>query len=314
MPKLTSHPCKLFADDSKIIGIIKNDLDAIQLQEDLNNLVKWSTDWRMLFNPGKCKVMHFGQNKKPAETTTNAKTQQTQSKTSRKRDPWTYTMFDSSANITTPLGTTDQERDLGIIITNDLKWHIQTRTAANKANSAMGMLKRTFKAWDTNTFRTLYCSSVRSHLEYASVAWSPHSKQDIKILEDVQRRATKVVHSIRHLPYDQRLVKIGIPRLSARRPRGDAIQLYKSVNDYNHINWHHTNSRVSSLGCQGPAGSIRGQNHRLSRQFTKCSARENFFSNRVVETWNRLPTEVINSCSVNAFKNSYDRHMIDSIT
>jgi len=54
---LTSHPCKLFADDSKIIGIIKTGLDAIQLQEDLNNLVKWFTDWRMLFNPGKCK--HF---------------------------------------------------------------------------------------------------------------------------------------------------------------------------------------------------------------------------------------------------------------
>ncbi len=191
---------------------------------DLNNLVKWFTDWRMLFNPGKCK--HFALAWCTSVRIKSPQKQQTQSKTSRKRDPWKYTMSDSSANITTPLGTTEQERDLGIIITNDLQLHIQI------INSAMGKLKRTFKAWDTNTFRTLYCSSIRSHLEYASADWSPHSKQEIKILEDVQR-----------------LKKIGIPRLSARRPRGDAIQLYKSVNDYSHINWHHTNSQVSSLGC-----------------------------------------------------------------
>ena len=60
---VSSHPCKLFAGDSKLVGSIKNDLDAEQLQDDLNKLVKWSIDWRMLFNPSKFKVMHIGQEK-----------------------------------------------------------------------------------------------------------------------------------------------------------------------------------------------------------------------------------------------------------
>ena len=61
---------------------------------------------------------------------------------------------------------TTKERDLGIIISNDLKWSEQSNHAALIANFMLGKLKRSFKNWNKFTFKTLYTAYVRPHLEY----------------------------------------------------------------------------------------------------------------------------------------------------
>ena len=52
-----------------------------------------------------------------------------------------------------------------------------------------------------------YKALVRSHLEYANVVWCPYKKGDISVVERVQRRAAKLVNSIKHLTYEDRLKK-----------------------------------------------------------------------------------------------------------
>ena len=59
LPELVSHYCKLFADDTKLIGVVKNSLDQKILQEDIDKLVNWSKKCNMEFNEGKCKVMNI---------------------------------------------------------------------------------------------------------------------------------------------------------------------------------------------------------------------------------------------------------------
>ena len=103
----------------------------------------------------------------------------------------------------------------------------QSKKAAAKANSVLGQLRRTIKQWDLKTLKTLYTAFVRPHLEYASALCSPYRQKNIKILEQVQKRATKPAYEIRHLPYLERLKIQGLTTLKHRRERRDAIQFFK---------------------------------------------------------------------------------------
>ena len=60
---------------------------------------------------------------------------------------------------------------------------------------------------------------------------------DIGLIEKVQARVTKIPYSMRDLRYEARLTKWGINRLEDRRVRGDLIEMYKSVNGLDEINW-----------------------------------------------------------------------------
>ena len=205
------------------------------------------------------------------------------------------------------LGTTEVERDLGVMISNDLKWGCQTQKAANQANAVLGILKRTFSYWTPDSLKTLYISFVRPHLEYASSAWSPYQKKDIATLENVQRRATKLVPSLKNFSYEKRLEIIGLTTLHERRIRGDSIQFFKFKNNFNSVDWYHPNALTNSINTNGPASGIRGHKQRFQRQATRnCQARENFFTNRTIPNWNALPKSVIESGSINGFKANYD--------
>jgi len=49
-----------FADDTKIIKEVRDNIDCEALQRDLDNMVLWAQKWQMEFNIKKCKVMHVG--------------------------------------------------------------------------------------------------------------------------------------------------------------------------------------------------------------------------------------------------------------
>ena len=79
-------------------------------------------------------------------------------------------------------------------------------------------------------FLNLYKMIVRPHLEYASTVWSVLYKKDCISIENVQRRATRMEHSIRHLNYSDRLRELGLPSLQYIRARADLIEVYKILN------------------------------------------------------------------------------------
>jgi len=67
------------------------------------------------------------------------------------------------------------------------------------------MLKRTFVYWNIELTKQLYVTFLRSHLEYAVSVWNPYRKKDIKILENIQRRSTKLASRLKHVLYKERL-------------------------------------------------------------------------------------------------------------
>ena len=93
------------------------------------------------------------------------------------------------------------ERDPGVMIDNKLKFATHVDTAVAKANKLLGVLCRTMTYLDTNTLSLLYKSLIRPHLEYANVAWQLLLKKDMKKIEDVQRRTTRLIPALRKMEY-----------------------------------------------------------------------------------------------------------------
>jgi len=109
-------------------------------------------------------------------------------------------------------------------VSEDLKWENQCIAVVKKASKILGMMKRNFADRSEETVMALYQSLVRPHLEYCTQVWRPYLIKDIKLLEGVQRRATKLVHGIADLKYDDRLKRLGVVRLVNRRLRSDLIE------------------------------------------------------------------------------------------
>ncbi len=113
---------------------------------------------------------------------------------------------------------------LGVTITSSLKFSQQWKDAAGKANRMLSFMKRNFSFKNKDIILPLYNSLVRPHLEYAVQFWSPHlANKDIAKSEAVQRRATKMIPSLRNKSYEERLARLNLFSLEERRLRGKPI-------------------------------------------------------------------------------------------
>src|SRR5664279_68235 len=263
-----------FADDTKVYGVVASQSDIDKLQGDLRNLCKWSKDWLMLFNIEKCKIMHIGYNNKHAE----------------------YKMDDIS------LEEVSDERDLGVIIQNDMKCNKQCVKAVKTANRILGMIKRTFCYLNREIVLQLYKSLVRPHLEYCIQAWRPHLQKDIDLMEKVQRRATKMIPIIRDKAYEVRLKRLNLTTLETRRLRGDLIEVFKIFKGFDDID--------PGIFFDLSKSRTRGHCLKLFKPGCRLDCRKFAFSHRVVDAWNGLTEDIIACDSINSFKSRLDKFFI----
>ena len=108
---------------------------------------------------------------------------------------------------------------MGILVSNDLKWTAQINSSISKANSILGMIRRTFKFQNKESICRLYKTFVKPHLEFEVSVWRP-TLQDINSIESVQRRATKLIRELNKLDYKERPKKTNLLSLEAKRTKG----------------------------------------------------------------------------------------------
>jgi len=139
-----------------------------------------------------------------------------------------------------------EERDLGVIIQNDLKCSQQCSKAIKTANRILCIIKRTFTYLDSENVLQLYKTLVRPHLEYSVQAWIPYYRKYIDLIEKVQRRATKLIPSLKNTSYQDRLTFLDLTTLETRR--GDLIEvlkIFKGYDDLKPSNFFNLNSTVT---------------------------------------------------------------------
>ena len=271
LPEGILNRCKIFADDTKLYGT--TDLKD-EIQRDLMKLQEWSDKWNLRYNVEKCKVLHIGNNN-PEEK---------------------YKMgIDNKI-----LSTCECEKDLGVTFDIDLSFDVHIQNATKKANRAIGLIRRAFDYLDKDMFIKLYKALVRPHLEYGNIIWHPRLKRQSIAIENVQRRATKILNCCKNMSYTERLKFLKLPTLKHRRQRGDLIETFKIYHGYTDINF-------KQLFQESVYDGTRKSEGKLSRSFAKKPIRAEFFTNRVVNPWNALTLETKFAPNINNFKNLLDK-------
>ena len=276
LPDVVHSQIYLFADDTKILKTVQNQQDSLELQNDINALDDWSRAWLLKFHPDKCHVLTLGKfdNIKHAQP---------------------YTLGEVI------LEHVFCEKDLGVIFDSNLTFEEHILNQVKKANAIVGLIRRSFLHLTPSTFRQLFVSFVRPHLEYAQVIWSPKLKKHSDLIENVQRRATKIVDSCKHQTYENRLQQINIPTMKYRRAVSDMVEVYKHLHFYD----------KSSVPEKFIARTRPNRRHdfELKRIFARDGfkgVQTNSFYHRVIKEWNNLPREVVNSTSIATFKRKMD--------
>ena len=158
-----------------------------------------------------------------------------------------------------------------------------------------------------DTFLLLYKALVRPHLEYASCVWCPHLKKDRDLIEQFQRRATRLVPETKGLPYNSRLIELQLPTLNYRRQRTHIIQTFKIIKRIDSVNQYCICPQCpSKLMLKKASGTTRGHSEKLQTQ-RATGYRYHFFSTRVVKVWNSLSDSTVQATTVNELKSRLRR-------
>ena len=246
----------LFADDTKCFKTIRNNLDSSALQNDLDSLHQWSIS-NIAFN--EAKIMHLRFN-------------------STVRDQILTKYFLNNQ----PLAQRASQRDLGVIISDDLSWSLHHSTIISKALKTLGLIRRTFGSSTSFKVRKiLYLALVRSQLTYCSSIWRPRYLKDILLLESVQRRATKWILNDYESNYKSRLCSLHLLPLMMIYEISDIVFFLRSLNSPSpafNILWYV--SFVSS--------STRSSGHKLQHHCSRYNISRHYYFSRLPRLWNSL--------------------------
>ena len=148
----------------------------------------------------------------------------------------------------------------------------------------------------------LYSALVRPHSEYCVQFWAPQLKKDRDLLEEFLQRTTKMIKGLEHLPYEERLSNLDLSSLRKTKLKGYLINVYvylkggrRQMDESRFFSVVHTiKIRINGL--------------KLEHRMFLTNMWKNSFMIRVMEHWNKLPSEVVES-PMEIFKTHLDAYL-----
>lgn len=201
----------MYADDLKIFKNIESIDDCHLLQSDINNLVTWSKS-NLKFNVKKCAVMTYTRKTGPGILNFN------------------YNM-DGAV-----LCRKSTFKDLGVVFDSKLYFSDHVLATCKAAYSVLGFIHRSSSFLkNINSIKLLFCSLVRSRLEYASVVWYPHQVYLLNMIETIQKKFLRLLYFKTFgyftfdVPYSQLLQIFEMSSLENRMKLNSLSYLHKLV-------------------------------------------------------------------------------------
>ena len=206
----------LYADDTKIWRRINMFADHFGLQADINKLYDWSLNNKMVFHPRKCKALSVSMQRNVLDNL-----------------PFNIFIYELNGTL---IDYVQSQSDLGVKVNSKLTWGQHLDDLISKANSRLGLLKRTCHfSNDKRQKRAFYLAMVRSIFEHCSQVWSPQYTTHILKCEIVQKRAIKWINgenfaSYSNEKYYKELKNLNILPMKLKFIYNDLVLFYKVVN------------------------------------------------------------------------------------
>ena len=171
----------------------------------------------------------------------------------------------------------------------------------------MYSILRSFKTTNLKPYITIYKTYIRSIIEYNSTIWNPDLKSDIRKIESIQTKFTRKLCqklNIKFNSYLHRLDILNLETLEKRRIKSDLILTYKFYNNLLDIEFKDFFQESVITNRY----NLRRHNKYLDKpELCDTKARRNFFSNRIIKIWNKLPQDIILSKTLTIFKSKLNK-------
>ena len=243
-------------------------MDCQILQDDLNSLALWETDWKMKFNVAKCHSIRV-----------------------IRHPPDTHIQFDYTLH-QQRLEQVPSAKYLGITITDDSDWGQHISEISYKETKTMGFPRHNLAFAPRHTKEVAYKTLVRPKLEYAAPIWHPYHETQIGQVEKVQRTAARwTCGGWRNTSsVGDMLDELEWSSLETRREQSSLIFFYKI---------HSGTVSLDKDKYLTPAPNLRRASTSHESQYTRylaySDALKNSFSPRTISMWNSLPSSVVSS-------------------
>lgn len=254
----------LYADDMKVLKLVRNLSDTVELQSDLDRFMSYCKNNKLQLNVSKCYQVVFS-----------------------RRNSLIGPGYTLDGHVITKVNSI---RDLGVLHDSKLLFDSHIESIVNKASKALGFIIRNCSVFRSlKPIKVLYCSFVRSHLEYASQVWNPQYEIYKSRVESVQRKFMRYLdYKAKQFSsdYDHRCKRYHFLPLETRRNIGDICFLVNIAN--------------GSIDCPDLLSKIlirTNQNNLRKRPLLQAPTastnyRRNAFCIRAVKAFNNLPSHL----------------------